>query len=150
MILRMTTTMRRASDITVGLPPEQAMALFTPEGERRWTEGWDPQYPEPDRREGAGAVYMTGHGSHQTTWIMVDHGPGRVRYARVTEGLTAGTVAVDLVGSHEGSTQVRVTYDLTSLTPAGETWLEAFDADYDGEIGEWATEIAAALKRPEP
>jgi hypothetical protein len=41
MILSMTTTVLRTTQITVGLPPEQAMALFTPEGERRWAEGWD-------------------------------------------------------------------------------------------------------------
>jgi len=81
----------------------------------------------------------------------VDHGrngPGGVRYARVTDGMTAGTVAVDIVGSRERSTQVRVTYDLTALAPAGETWLESFDADYEAAIGDWAAEIAAALKRP--
>jgi len=148
MILSMSTTVRRATDITVELPPEQAMALFTPEGERRWAHGWDPHYPEPDRREGAGAEFTTSHGGHQTAWIMVDHGPGTVRYARVTESMTAGTVAVDVVGSRDHATQVRVTYDLTALTPAGESWLEAFDADYDAGIGEWATEIAAALRRP--
>ena len=70
-----------------------------------------------------------------------------MRYARVTDGMTAGTVAVDIVGSRERSTRVRVTYDLTALTPAGEKWLEAFDADYDTAIGEWATEIAASLER---
>jgi hypothetical protein len=52
MILSMTTTVLRTTQITVGLPPEQAMALFTPEGERRWAEGWDPHYLEPDRRDG--------------------------------------------------------------------------------------------------
>lgn len=76
---------------------------------------------------------------------MVENGSGRVRSARVTEGMTAGTVAVDDVGSRESSTQVRVTYDLTALNSAGESWLEAFDADYDAAIGEWAAEIAAAL-----
>jgi hypothetical protein len=79
---------------------------------------------------------------------MVDHRAGGVRYARVTEGMTAGTVAVEVVGSRDRSTEVRVTYDLTALTPAGETWLEAFDADYDDAIGDWATEIAAALESP--
>ena len=146
-ILSMSKAARRATEITVDLPPEQAIALFTPEGERRWADGWDPHYPEPRRREGPGAVFTTGHGGHQTTWIMVDHGPGGVRYARVTESMTAGTVAVDVVGSRERSTQVRVTYDLTSLSPAGETWLKSFDADYEAAIGDWATEIAAALQR---
>jgi hypothetical protein len=145
MILSMTMSVLLATEINVGLPPEQAMELFTPEGERRWVDGWDPHYPEPDRREGPGAVFTTGHGAHQTTWIMVDHLPGSVRYARVMDGMTAGTVAVDVVGSGERSTQVRVTYDLTSLTPAGEDWLEAFAADYEAAIGEWATEIASAL-----
>jgi hypothetical protein len=78
---------------------------------------------------------------------MVDHRPEGVRYARVTEGMTAGTVAVDVVGSSERSTQVSVTYDLTSLSPAGDTWLESLDADYEAAIGGWATEIAAALQR---
>jgi hypothetical protein len=77
---------------------------------------------------------------------MVDHGAASVRYARVTEGLTAGTVAVDVVGSSEHSTRVRVTYDLTALTSAGESWLEDFDADYDAAIGGWSTQIAAALQ----
>jgi hypothetical protein len=148
MIPHMSTTVRRHTEITVDLPHERAIELFTPEGERRWADGWDPQYPEPGRREGAGAVFTTGHGGHQTTWIMVDQQPGSVRYARVTEGMTAGTVAVEVVGSSEHSTQVLVTYDLTALTPAGETWLEAFDSGYDAAIGEWATEIAVALQRP--
>jgi hypothetical protein len=63
-------------------------------------------------------------------------------------GWTAGTVAVDVVGSREHSKRVRVTYDLTALTSAGERWLEAFDADYDTAIGGWSAEIAAALQWP--
>jgi hypothetical protein len=59
--------------------------------------------------------------------------------------MTAGTVAVDVVSSREHATQVRVTYDLTALTPAREHWLAAFDADYNAAIWDWATEIAAAL-----
>ena len=148
MILHMSTTVLRTTEITVDLPPQQAMELFTAEGERRWVDGWDPQYPDADRREGPGAVFTTEHGGHQTTWIMVDHSPKSVRYARVTQGMTAGTVAVDVVESDEHSTRVRVTYDLTALSSPGETWLDAFDADYDTAIGGWATEIAAGLQRP--
>jgi hypothetical protein len=62
--------------------------------------------------------------------------------------MTAGTVAVEVVGSPERSTRVRVTYDLTALTNAGEVWLRAFDAHFDTTIGAWSSEIAAAL-RPE-
>ena len=87
MILSMPNTMLRAIEITVDLQPEQAMALFTPEGERRWADGWNPSLSRawPPRRRRA--VFSTGHGGHQTTWVMVDNEPGRVRYARVTEGM---------------------------------------------------------------
>jgi hypothetical protein len=143
----MTASARRATEISVELPAGEAMELFTPEGERRWVDGWDPRYPEAQRREGTGAVFTTEHAGHQTTWIMVDHTPAMVRYARVTEGVTAGTVSVEVVASDERSTQVLVTYDLTALTAAGERWLEAFVADYESAIGGWSTAIAAALQR---
>ena len=140
----MPITLRRSAEITVALPREQAISLFTAEGERRWAHGWSPQYPQPDRRDGPGAVFTTAHGSHETTWIMVDHGPDGVRYARVAHGMTAGTVAVDFVGSHNDATLLCVTYDLTALTAAGEAWLAEFEVGYDAEIASWAAHIATA------
>ena len=62
--------------------------------------------------------------------------------------MTAGTIAVDILGSENGATRVCVTYDLTALTPAGRTWLEAFATHYETGIGEWSHEIDAALQRP--
>jgi hypothetical protein len=81
---------------------------------------------------------------------MVDQRPESIRYARVAHGMTAGTIAVDVVGSGENATRVRVTYDLTALTAAGEAWLESFANDYDNMIASWSTEIAAALQASEP
>ena len=141
----MPATLKRSAEITVGLPQQQAMALFTAEGERRWAEGWDPRYPQPDRRDGPGAVFTTAHGNHETAWIMVDDRADGVRYARVAYGLTAGTVAVDVVGSENDTTRLRVSYDLTALTASGEAWLAHLDAGYRSEIASWATHIAAAL-----
>jgi hypothetical protein len=140
----MPITLCRTAEITVDLPRERAMAMFTAEGERRWAKGWEPQYPEPTRRDGPGAVFTTAHGAHETTWIMVDDRPDGVRYARVTRGLTAGTVAVDVLASDDRSTRVAVTYDLTALSPDGEHWLAGFDSHYDAEIASWANDIASA------
>jgi hypothetical protein len=42
-----------------------------------------------------------------------------------------------------------LTYDLTALGPAGERWLEVFDAGYQTEISAWESEIAAALQQPQ-
>jgi hypothetical protein len=80
---------------------------------------------------------------------MVDHLPKRIRYSRVADGLTAGTVAIEVLDSGKAATQVRITYDLTALGPAGERWLEAFDAGYQTEIAARESEIAAALEQPQ-
>jgi hypothetical protein len=144
----MSITLRRTAEITLDLPRDQAMALFTAEGERRWAEDWEPRYPEPARRDGPGAVFTTAHGDHHTTWVMVDHQPECVRYARVTHELIAGTVAVDAIASGERVTRLRVSYDLTALSAAGESWLAAFEIAYESEIASWATDIAAAIQPP--
>ncbi len=141
------TTVHRAAEISVALPRDLAIALFTAEGEREWAaDGWDPRFAAPERRDGPGAVFMTEHAGH-TTWVMVDQRPDGVRYARVTEGLTAGTIAVDVVAADDHETRVRVTYDLTALGPAGADWLTDFDAGYEAEIASWADDIARAIER---
>ena len=32
-------------EVRVALPPDAAIELFTPEGERGWVPGWDPTLP---------------------------------------------------------------------------------------------------------
>jgi hypothetical protein len=143
----MPITLHRTAEITVGLPREQAIALFTAQGERRWAEGWEPRYPEPARRDGPGAVFTTAHGHDETTWIMVDHRSDGVRYARVTRDVTAGTVSVDVVSSDDHATRVRVTYDLTALSTAGETWLNAFDVRYDTDLSHRANDSSYTFRQ---
>jgi hypothetical protein len=144
----MPITVCRAAEFTVALPREQTMALFTAEGERAWAgDGWDPRYPASERRDRSGAVFTTGHAGHDTTWVMVDHGPDCVRYARVTGGLTAGTIAVEVVAADVDATRVRVTNDHTALSAEGERWLGHFDASYAAEIASWADDIARAISR---
>jgi hypothetical protein len=80
---------------------------------------------------------------------MIHHLPKSVRYSRVADGLTTGTIAIEVLDSGIASTQVGVTYDLTALGPAGERCFEAFDAGYQNEIAAWESEIAAALEQPQ-
>jgi hypothetical protein len=141
--------MRRFRDtaaISVPLPAKEAMLLFTARGERRWAEGWDPDFPagEPTQ-EDEGTVWITSAGDRSTYWVVAAKDPDRVRYARTTPGFAAGTVEVRLRGSDARRTEVEVTYDLTALTEDGAGELDAFAARYGDEIGEWETAIAAAL-----
>jgi hypothetical protein len=124
--------MTHAHTLRVPLPPERALHLFTPVGERAWAPGWDPVFPAGERGDGAapGTVFLTG----ASIWVVVDREPDRVRYARVTPGVRAGTVEVRLRadGPH---TLADVTYETTALD----------DEPFDPDIAHWEHAIRRAL-----
>jgi hypothetical protein len=126
--------MRRVctGSLFVPVDPARAAALFTPEGERAWAPGWAPEYAD-----GAGGPVFTTHAG-TTVWIEL----GDLRYARVTPGVQAGTIAVGCEPEGDG-TRAHVTYDLTALSDAAD--LDAFAAGFDDMIAAWERNIAAAL-----
>ena len=132
--------------ISVPLPADEALPLFTARGERRWADGWDPEFPagEPNE-ETEGTVFVTRAGDRSTYWVAAIRDPDGVRYARTTPGFAAGTVEVQLRPADARSTQVDVTYDLTALTPEGAAELDGFAAGYEQDIGSWEAAIEAAL-----
>jgi hypothetical protein len=121
--------MKRTGSITVPLPPDEAIALFTPEGERAWAPDWDPQHHSD-------SVFTTAH----AIWVVLDSEPRAVRYARVAPGAHAGTVAVRC-HADGAVTRAEVTYDLTALTPGA---LDHFAAGYDDMLVEWERRIGDA------
>ena len=132
-------------EVRVALPVEQAIELFTPEGERAWDSAWDPRYPAggADGRA-VGTVFLTHHGDRTSTWVIVDSGADAMRYARVTPGVQAGTISVRCRPDGDG-TVATVTYESTALSAAADRELDAFAAGYADEMAEWERDIAAAL-----
>lgn len=143
---RVTDTISLAADLVVHRPRAAALAAFTPEGERTWVPDWEPEYPAPDRRVGPGAVFRTSHGERTTTWVVVDQDDGGVRYARVTPEVSAGTVAVSVLLAEPTQTRLRVSYDLTALSPAGRRELDAFAADYPAYMAGWRRRSGARMR----
>ena len=141
----MARSFSRSASFELDLPLAEARGLFTAEGERLWAEGWDPLFPDPERREGAGATFVTAHGPQQTVWVMTDAEPDRVRYARIVANVDAGTVEVRLAEAGPGRTTVTVTYDLTALGAEGAAAIEDFAASYDETIAHWGHAIDRAL-----
>jgi hypothetical protein len=135
----------------VALPPAEAFRLFTARGEESWAEGWRPRFPGPVADDAApGVVWQTGDGAATTTWLVLDSEPGRhVRYARVTPGDRAGTVAVTLTeaepGTAGGGSDVEVSYLLTALSDAAGDALDDFAAGYDAYLAGWQAAIARHL-----
>lgn len=120
------------------LPGAPEIGWFTPEGERAWVEGWDPVYCSGATDE-PGAVWIT----DGTTWVTTDRTPTRVRYARVADNGTAGTVEVGLGPDGDG-TAVTVTYDLTATDPRGEPVLHAFETGFEAMLAEWRAGVSRA------
>jgi hypothetical protein len=81
-------------------------------------------------------VFTTHDGT--TVWVAL----GELRYARVTPGVQAGTVAVRLAPEGDG-TRAEVTYDLTALS--GDADLAGFAAGFDAMLAAWERAIAATL-----
>ena len=75
------------------LSAAEAIWLFTPEGERVWEPGWNPQYPAGDPSEAPGTVFTTAAHSSETIWVIVeiDRSEGSATYAPASlQGTTPG------------------------------------------------------------
>ena len=132
-----------SGSVRVPLPPELALPLFTPRGERRWVAGWEPRFPADDADDTApGTVFVT----DESIWMVAERTERSMRYARALPGVWAGTVEVrcEPAGSE---TLAGVTYDLTALDDAQRPRLREFAAGYAAFLAQWEREIAAALRR---
>src|SRR4051812_17273189 len=138
----------RSHSLVVAKPLAEAFVFFTPEGERAWAEGWDPQYHHPDDgRLQIGLVFTTGRGNEHTIWTVVRlEPPNLVEYVRTTPGSRTGTVLVQCAALREGLTRATVVYSLTSLSSEGEKVLRDLDdAAFQRFIESWEASIAKAI-----
>ncbi|HZA39933.1 MAG TPA: SRPBCC family protein [Actinomycetota bacterium] len=132
--------------LEVPLPETRAFSLFTPSGESTWVEGWDPVFPAPVADEiEPGTVFETHHGDY-TIWVVVRCEPGAlVEYARITPGDRAGLVRVECEAASDNATFVTVSYQLTALTPEGNSALDDFAEGYGDFLEQWRQSIQKAI-----
>lgn len=132
---------------SVPFPPHLVLPLLTAVGETRWVDGWEPVFPEPARHD-VGEVWLTAAHGVTTTWVTVERTAEQVRYARVTPGVSAGTVTVRCRPALDGATDVDVAYDLTALGTDGQVALTALRAGFADMLEEWRRGLTAALSAP--
>lgn len=140
---------RRTHGFTLPLARDEAFPLFTPEGEKRWADGWAPRYPDgSDGRPRAGLTFTTGEGDAVTLWMMTRHDPGAglVEYARFTPGSRVATVRVECRPCEGARTRVQVSYSFTGLDDAGNDYIRKMDdAAFRDYVDSWESAIAATL-----
>jgi hypothetical protein len=131
----------------VDLPAERAIALFTPEGERSWVDGWDPRYPAAGADDNqVGTVFVTAGDHGDVVWVVTHVDDLERRYARFDHRGTVGTVEVSCRAAGD-ATEVEVTYRLTAMNPDAAADLDRFASGYDRMLASWQAEIASALDR---
>jgi hypothetical protein len=140
-------TIAHTGTLRVDAAPEHAYQLFNAPGERLWVDGWNPIVLSGGDGRPKGSVWVTGEGSDQTIWLVVDYDPEKLhaRYARVTAGSRAGTVEIFARPDGSGATEVEVTYELTALNEDGNKALADFGAeDFALMLVEWEQMIRDA------
>jgi len=85
-----------SGELHVDRPVDEALALFTPVGERAWVDGWEPHFPAGELGDGTapGTAFTTEQDGNRTFWVVVARDDATVRYARVTPGVTAPVLSV--------------------------------------------------------
>jgi hypothetical protein len=141
----------RSGIVHLEMTPEEALPLFTPEGERAWVPGWEPEplHAVEGSLSRAGAVFRTAAAGEETLWITlrVDPAVGEADYVRITPGNRLGTVHVRCRRAAEG-TDVEMTYRLTALSPAGEAALAAMTPEaFADELAGWRCAIGVVAAR---
>src|SRR5208337_3064129 len=103
---------------TVDAPFDQVVPLFGANEERKWADGWNPQfvYPIPARDQ-QGMVFNVAHGQHSSVWVntALDLAAGHIQYAYVLNDAMA--TLIDIHATRQGSrkTAVTVLYERTAL-----------------------------------
>ena len=67
----------RSHTIEIQARPDAVFPLFTPMGEKKWVDGWDPIMHYPRSGEAMeGAVFSTrSEGEAETVWAIVEYDP---------------------------------------------------------------------------
>ena len=143
-------TVARTGSFELDMTPEEALPLFTAQGEKLWIPMWDPVILHGDGYE-KGTVFVTEHHGQTVYWLVMDYdiNAKHALYVRVTPGADTGTVDVSLAPNESGGSTVTVSYQLTALSPAGKKRLqESFtEARYAEMMGEWRTMISNSRER---
>jgi hypothetical protein len=136
-----------AGTLRVAAPPAEAFRYFTPDGERLWVPGWEPEYLHPlDGALGEGLTFRTRHGGEETLWMVSRCAdPYEVDYVRVTPRSRIGIVSVRLTAVGAAGSDVAVAYRLTALSPSAGATLDAFAAAFPEYLSSWERSINALI-----
>lgn len=120
----------RSHTMMIEAPPGEAFLYLCPVREHEYLEGWSAEMLFCDSGFAeAGCVFSTKRPDDEakTVWVIDTHDPDQhiVRFVMVTPGSRVGRLKVVCrPGDDAKASAVRFTYEITTIAPAGEVYLD--------------------------
>jgi hypothetical protein len=141
----------RSAEFNLACSAEEAFPMFSPEGERTWVPGWNPQPIFPDAIEfSRDTVFRQGNGGEEAIWTIVDVDLEShcAEYVKVAPASHAAHIVVKVQPINSQNCRVSVTYAVTAFGIEGTSLLEAFsESSYAEKMRNWKRQITACLEK---
>ena len=135
--------------LTVAAPLGRAFELFSPQGERLWVPGWDPEIIFPPGASWVeGLIFRTKEETGDALWVVSRLDPffHRVIYHRVEPGRYVARIDVQCDPASPDTTDVSTSYTFTGLSAAGNDEIARMTQEsYDAKMARWSAWIGAVL-----
>jgi hypothetical protein len=140
----------RSGEFDLACSADEAFPLFSPEGERCWVAGWNPQPVFPERIAFArDTVFRQGEGDEQAIWTIVDLDPvsHRAEYVRVASASHTAHIVVKIDPVNQTKSHVTVTYAITVFGTSGSSsLLDQFSkSSYAEKMRSWQRQISQCM-----
>jgi hypothetical protein len=138
----------RSGSLHIDASIDMVFPMFTPEGEKAWAAGWNPEYVFPaDGKTTQGMVFRTQH-SGPKTWVMTLYDPQQHRAEYVNFGPDLVVQVLVNCRSEGGGTLAAVTYVHTGLTEKGNKTVDDFTSErMEKQMLHWKQAIGEAISR---
>lgn len=130
--------------------PGEVFPLLCPVREKDWVPGWNPRIvisasgvAERD------CVFITPDGEHEAIWLVTEYEPDvRIEFVKITPGITAGRIRIELREHADGGTEALVTYQYTALSEKGRAFVDGFTEEaYAAFMRAWEDALNQHLEK---
>ncbi len=126
-----------------------AFPLFSPEGEKLWVPGWEPEFLDPaESAWKEGQVFRTREGEGEVVWLVtrLDRALHSAEYHRIEPGRYVARIEVSCRPVPDHVTGVSIAYSYIGLSEAGNREISTMTQDaYDSKMSQWTEWIRCYL-----
>jgi hypothetical protein len=139
----------RTGGFDLGCDVDTAFPLFSPEGERAWVDGWDPQPVFPDQIAfSRDTVFREGTGAEEALWTIVDVDwqAHRAEYVRLAPASHSAHIIVTIEPAEAGGSDIVVSYAVAVFAADQTRLLDLFSEDiYAAKMQNWRRRLTRLL-----